>query len=72
MNTLNDLHTLVHLLKEFEYPVSPILEYAIQEKEKELSNSQNSQRNIQLSTNEYSSQSKVEPVRHHTVVHQPR
>ena len=60
------------MLKEFEFPVSPILEYAIQEKEKELSNSQNSQSIIQLSTNEYSSQSKVEPVRHHTVVHQPR
>lgn len=37
MSKLNDLHTLVRLLKEFELPVSPILEYAIKEKEEELS-----------------------------------
>ncbi len=36
MSKLDDLHTLVRLLKEFEFPVSPILEYAIKEKEKEL------------------------------------
>lgn len=32
MSKLNDLHTLVRLLKEFELPLSPILEYAIQER----------------------------------------
>ena len=37
MSKLNDLHILVRLLKEFELPVSPILEYAIKEKEEELS-----------------------------------
>lgn len=36
MNDLDNLHTLVRLLKEFEFPISPILEYAILEKEKEL------------------------------------
>lgn len=36
MSKLDDLHTLVRLLKEFEFPVSPILEYAIKEKEGEL------------------------------------
>lgn len=36
MSKLEDLHTLVRLLKEFEFPVSPILEYAIKEKEDEL------------------------------------
>lgn len=36
MNKLKDLHTLVRLLREFEFPVSPILEYAIKEKEEEL------------------------------------
>ena len=36
MNKLDDLHTLERLLKEFEFPVSPILEYAIKEKEEEL------------------------------------
>ena len=36
MSKLEDLHTLVRLLKEFEFPVSPILEYAIKEKEEEL------------------------------------
>lgn len=36
MSKLDDLHTLVRLLKEFEFPVSPILEYAIKEKEEEL------------------------------------
>ena len=37
MSKLDDLHTLVRLLKEFEFPISPILEYAIQEKIKQLS-----------------------------------
>ncbi len=32
MGKLDDLHTLVRLLKEFNLPVSPILEYAIKEK----------------------------------------
>lgn len=36
MSKLDDLQTLVRLLKEFEFPVSPILEYAIKEKEDEL------------------------------------
>ena len=36
MSKLDDLYTLVRLLKEFELPVSPILEYAIKEKEEEL------------------------------------
>ena len=36
MSKLDDLHMLVRLLKEFEFPVSPILEYAIKEKEEEL------------------------------------
>lgn len=36
MNTLEDLHTLKRLLYEFEFPVSPILEYAIKNKEEEL------------------------------------
>lgn len=36
MSKLDDLHTLVRILKEFEFPVSPILEYAIKEKEEEL------------------------------------
>lgn len=31
MSKLEDLHTLVRLLKEYEFPVSPILEYAIKE-----------------------------------------
>ena len=37
MSKLDDLHTLQRLLKEFEFPVSPILEYAIKEKEEQLS-----------------------------------
>ena len=37
MSKLEDLHTLVRLLKEFEFPVSPILEYAIKEKIEQLS-----------------------------------
>lgn len=37
MSKLEDLHTLVRLLKEFEFPVSPILEYAIKEKIDQLS-----------------------------------
>lgn len=32
MGRVDDLHTLVRLLKEFDLPVSPILEYAIKEK----------------------------------------
>lgn len=37
MSEIDDLHTLVRLLKQFEFPVSPILEYAIKAKEEELS-----------------------------------
>lgn len=44
MSRLDDLHTLVRLLQEFELPVSPILEYSIKEKEEEL---------MQISTEEY-------------------
>lgn len=36
MKTLDNLHLLVRLLEEFELPVSPILEYAIKEKEEQL------------------------------------
>ena len=36
MSRLEDLRTLKRLLKEFEFPVSPILEYAIKEKEEQL------------------------------------
>ena len=36
MSKLDDLHTLVRLLNEFELPVSPILEYAIKERENAL------------------------------------
>lgn len=36
MSKLDDLHTLKRLLKEFELPVSPILEYAIKEIEAKL------------------------------------
>jgi hypothetical protein len=36
MAKLEDLHMLIRLLKEFEFPVSPILEYAIKAKEEEL------------------------------------
>lgn len=39
MSKLDDLHTLVRLLDEFKFPVSPILEYAIKEKEEELCSS---------------------------------
>lgn len=37
MSKLDDLHTLVRLLKEYEFPVSPILEYAINEQIEQLS-----------------------------------
>lgn len=43
MSKIDDLHTLVRLLKEFEFPVSPILEYAIKEKEEELRSDDNTQ-----------------------------
>lgn len=36
MGRIEDLYTLVRLLKEFNLPVSPILEYAIKSKEEEL------------------------------------
>ncbi len=42
MGKLEDLHMLVRLLKEFEFPVSPILEYAIKAKEDELLSTQDS------------------------------
>lgn len=35
MGKIDDLHTLMRLLKEFDLPVSPILEYAIKEKMEE-------------------------------------
>ena len=37
MSKLEDLHTLVKLLKKYEFPVSPILEYAINEQIEQLS-----------------------------------
>lgn len=37
MSKIDDLHTLVRLLQEFDLPISPILEYAIKEKEEKLS-----------------------------------
>ena len=37
MSKLEDIYTLVRLLKEYEFPVSPILEYAINEKIEQLS-----------------------------------
>ena len=43
MSKLEDLHTLVRLLKEYEFPVSPILEYAIQEKINQISASESNQ-----------------------------
>lgn len=36
MPTLEDLHTLIRLLNEFQFPVSPVLKFAIKEKEEEL------------------------------------
>lgn len=33
---INDLYLMVQLLKDFEMPISPILEYAIKEKEEKL------------------------------------
>lgn len=36
MGNLEDLQTLIRLLKKYELPVSPILEYAIREKEEAL------------------------------------
>lgn len=41
MNKLDDLHTLVRLLNEFELPVSPILEYAIQERLEQCTTTEN-------------------------------
>ncbi len=43
MSKLDDLHTLQRLLKDFEFPVSPILEYAIKEKIDQLSSDDDSQ-----------------------------
>ena len=36
MTKIDDLNTLKRLLREFNFPISPVLEYAINEKEKEL------------------------------------
>lgn len=41
MGKLDDIHTLVILLKEFDLPVSPILEYAIKDRERQYSESTN-------------------------------
>ena len=48
MSKLDDLHTLQRLLKEFEFPVSPILEYAIKEKIDQLSSDDDSQINMPI------------------------
>lgn len=37
MGKIDDLHTLVRLIKEFDLPVSPIMEYAIKERERQYS-----------------------------------
>ena len=37
MTKLDNLHTFVRLLNECEFPVSPILEYAIKEKIEQFS-----------------------------------
>ena len=48
MSKLDDLHTLQRLLKEFEFPVSPILEYAIKEKIDQLSSDDDCQINMPI------------------------
>ena len=48
MSKLDDLHTLQRLLKEFEFPVSPILECAIKEKMYQLSSDDDSQINMPI------------------------
>ena len=48
MSKLDDLHTLQRLLKEFEFPVSPILEYAIKEKIDQLSSDDDSQMSMPI------------------------
>ena len=48
MSKLDDLHTLQRLLKEFEFPVSPILEYAFKEKIDQLSSDDDSQINMPI------------------------
>lgn len=48
MSKLDDLLTLQRLLKEFEFPVSPILEYAIKEKIDQLSSDDDSQLNMPI------------------------
>lgn len=59
MSKIDDLHTLIRLLKEFEFPVSPILEYAIKEKMEELA--PNSVRSASMPVAEvYSEESIVE------------
>lgn len=45
MRSVEDLHTLVSLLNEFNLPISPILEFAIKEKENELMQSVRTQNN---------------------------
>ena len=49
MSRLDDLHTLVRLLQEFELPVSPILEYSIKEKEEELMQTSTEEEHIPIS-----------------------
>ena len=48
MSKIDDLNTLQRLLKEFEFPVSPILEYAIKEKIDQLSSDDDSQINMPI------------------------
>lgn len=48
MSKLDDLHTLQRLLKEFDFPISPILEYAIKEKIDQLSSDDDSQINMPI------------------------
>ncbi|MBQ7238836.1 MAG: hypothetical protein IJS20_08595 [Bacteroidales bacterium] len=59
MNKLEDLQTLMRLLKEFEFPVSPILEYAIKEKMEQLSHDEESLEELSIQVNYENSASDV-------------
>lgn len=58
MGSLEDLHTLIRLLRKYELPVSPILEYAIKEKEEELC-ADNTLNDCELSTEQTLKTNKV-------------
>lgn len=46
MDRITELHLILELIKKHSLPLSPILEYAIQEKESEYSNMSNSSENV--------------------------